>query len=127
MARILIVDDEPVNRLLVKTILEHAGHQVAEAADAAQALRETGENPPDLAIVDLHLPGTSGVELVQAIRRNPQTSAMRIALYTGSTVDAAMRDFMTAHQIEHVIPKPCEPQELIDLVNVMSESSRGPA
>ena len=116
MARILIVDDEPVNRLLVKTILEHAGHQVAEAADAAQALREAGEHVPDLAIVDLHLAGTSGVELVQMLRRDPQTSAIRIALYTGSTVDAAMRDFMAVNRIEHVIPKPCEPQELISAV-----------
>jgi CheY-like chemotaxis protein len=116
VARILIVDDEPANRLLVKTILEHAGHQVAEAADAAQALHEAREHAPDLAIVDLHLPETSGVELVQMFRRDPQTSTMRIALYTGSTVDAAMRDFMAVNRIEHVIPKPCEPQELISAV-----------
>ncbi len=116
MARILIVDDEPVNRLLVKTILEHAGHQVAEAADAAQALREAGEHVPDLAIVDLHLAGTSGVELIQSLRADPKTNAVKVALYTGSTVDAAMRDFMTVNRIEHVIPKPCEPQELISAV-----------
>jgi CheY-like chemotaxis protein len=122
VARILIVDDEPANRLLVKTILEHVGHEVAEAADAAQALREAGEHVPDLAIVDLHLPGTSGAELVQMFRRDSQTSAMRIALYTGSTVDAAMRDFMTVNRIEHVIPKPCEPQELIAAVSLIVSS-----
>ncbi len=116
MASILIVDDEPVNRLLVKTILEYAGHQVAEAEDAAQAMHEAGGNVPDLAIIDLHLPGTGGAELVQALRRDPKTSAMKIALYTGSTVDAAMRDFMTVNRIEHVIPKPCEPQDLIEAV-----------
>lgn len=119
MANILIVDDEAANRLLVKTVLEHAGHQVAEAAGAAQALNETGQRVFDLAIVDLHLAGTSGAELVQMLRRNPQMSALRIALYTGSTVDAPMRDFMTVNRIEVVIPKPCEPQELIELVNVI--------
>lgn len=117
MANILIVDDEPANRLLVKTILEYAGHYVAEAAGAAEALNEAAERVPDLAIVDLHLSGTGGVELVQMFRRNPKTSAMKIALYTGSTVGGPMRDFMTVNRIEHVIPKPCEPQELIASVN----------
>jgi len=117
VARILVVDDEPVNRLLVKTILEHAGHNVAEAANADEALIQTRKNVPDLAIVDLNLPGTSGAELVQMLRRDPQTSSLKIALYTGSTVDAPMRDFMTVNRIEHVIPKPCEPAELIETVS----------
>jgi len=116
VARILIVDDEPANRLLVKTILEHTGHHVVEAADASQAVREAGEHVPDLAIVDLHLAGINGAELVEMLRRDPKTRAMKIALYTGSTVDAAMRDFMMVNRIEHVIPKPCEPQELIAAV-----------
>lgn len=116
MPSILIVDDEPANRLLVKTILEHAGHDVAEASGAAEAARQIDERLPDLAIVDLHLTGTSGVELIQCLRADPKTSTMKIALYTGSTVDGPMRDFMTVNRIEHVIPKPCEPHELIAAV-----------
>jgi CheY-like chemotaxis protein len=116
VARILIIDDEPANRLLVKTVLEYAGHQVAEAAGADEALREVDEHLPDLAIIDLHLSGTSGVELIQALRAGPKTNALKIALYTGSTVDAPVRDFMAVNRIEHVIPKPCDPQELITAV-----------
>jgi CheY-like chemotaxis protein len=116
VARILIVDDEPVNRLLVKTVLEHAGHEVIEAADASACLREAQSHLPDLAIVDLYLPDTSGVELIQKLRRDPKTNAMRIALYTGSNFDAPVRDFMALNRITHVIPKPCEPQELIGAV-----------
>ncbi len=116
MARILIVDDEPANRLLVRTILKHAGHEIAEAVDAAEGLRAARDGTPDLAIVDLFLPGTSGAEFITMLRRDPQTSAMKIALYTGSDVDAPMRDFMSVNNITDVIPKPCEPQELIRLV-----------
>ncbi len=116
MARILIVDDEPANRLLVRTILEHAGHELVEAADASEGLRAARESVPDLAIVDLSLPGTSGVEFVTMLRRDPKTSAIKIALYTGSDVDAPMRDFMSLTGITHVIPKPCEPAELARLV-----------
>lgn len=116
MARILIVDDEPANRLLVKTILEHAGHEIVEAADASEGLSAMREGVPDLAIVDLSLPGTSGVDFVKTLRRDPKTSAMKIALYTGSDVDAPMRDFMAVAGITHVIPKPCEPPALVRLV-----------
>jgi len=116
VARILVVDDEPANRLLVRTILEHAGHEIVEAADASEGLRAAREAMPDLAIVDLFLPGTSGSEFITMLRRNPQTSAMKIALYTGSDVDAPMRDFMAVNSIQHVIPKPCEPAELARLV-----------
>jgi len=123
MARILIVDDEPVNRLLVKTILEHAGHEVAEAVGAADAVREIRERLPDLAIVDLHLNGTNGVALIQSVRADPKTNAVKIALYTGSTVDEPMRDFMALSRIEHVILKPCEPQEFITAVEAALLSS----
>lgn len=116
MARILIVDDEPANRLLVRTILEHAGHEIVEAADASEGLRAARVGTPDLAIVDMFLPGTSGAEFITMLRRNPRTSAMKIALYTGSDVDAPMRDFMAVNRIQHVIPKPCEPAELARLV-----------
>jgi CheY-like chemotaxis protein len=116
VARILIVDDEFANRLLVRTILEHAGHEIVDAADASEGLRFARESIPDLAIVDLSLPGTSGVEFITMLRRDPKTSAMKIALYTGSDVDAPMRDFMAVASITLVIPKPCEPAELARLV-----------
>ena len=116
MARILIVDDEFANRLLVRTILEHAGHEIVEAADASEGLRFARESIPDLAIVDLSLPGASGVEFITMLRRDPKTRAMTIALYTGSDVDASMRDFMAVAGITHVIPKPCEPPALLRLV-----------
>ena len=116
MAAILVVDDEPANRLLVRTVLEHAGHTVAEAADATEGLHVAREFTPDLALIDLSLPGQSGVEFIQTLRHDPLTKSMRIALYTGSSVDASMRSFMEAAGILHVVPKPCEPQELIAAV-----------
>lgn len=116
MANILIVDDEPANRLLVRTVLEHASHTVFEAADAGEGMRLARELRPDLALIDLSLPGTSGTEFIQALRRDPQTKPLRIALYTGTNVDAAMRDFMHIVNIIHVVPKPCEPAELLAAV-----------
>lgn len=67
MATILVVDDEPANRLLVRTILQHAGHHTFEAVDATEAQRVLRERTPDLAIIDLSLPGIGGTELLSLI------------------------------------------------------------
>jgi len=116
VARILIVDDERANRLLVKTVLEHGGHSVIEASDGAQALEISGTEALDLLVADLSLPGMSGTELVRALRAREKTKSLAIALYTATAINDAMRDFMELYAIRHVVPKPCEPQDLLRAV-----------
>lgn len=116
MARILIVDDELTNRLLVVTVLRHGGHDVFEAADGARGLQIVADRTLDLVLVDLSLPDMSGTQLVAAVRRSEGCSHVAIALYTASPVDRAMRDFMEAYGIDYAIPKPSTPQELLSAV-----------
>lgn len=117
MAKILIVDDEPANRLLVVTLLQYAGHEVLEAADGATALQTAKEHRPDLIMVDLFLPGMPGTQLVKKIRTDDEIKSTRVALYTGTRVDAMLADFMSVHSVVHVIPKPAEPEELLQAVD----------
>jgi CheY-like chemotaxis protein len=117
MAKILIVDDEAANRLLVVTLLQYAGHQVLEAANGEDALETVKAARPDLVIVDLFLPGMHGTQLVKALRALPEAQATRIALYSGTHVDATLADFMAVYRVEHVIPKPSEPEDLLRIVN----------
>lgn len=121
MARILVVDDEPANRLLVSTLLGYAGHRVSEAASGAEALRTAAATSPDLILLDLSLPDMNGTEVVQALRREPSTSALRVALYTATREIGLLRDFMESYGIRHVVPKPCEPQELIAAIDAALE------
>lgn len=116
MAKILIADDEAVNRVLLTTLLERAGHETLEAQNGLQALLVAKAHHPDLTIIDLHMPGMHGADLVKAFRRDPQLAGMRLALYTGSAVDRMMRDFMQLTEIQYVIPKPCRPEELMRIV-----------
>ena len=116
MAKVLILDDEPANRYLVASILGHAGYAVLEAADGDEALRLVLIERPDLVIVDLFMPRMSGTEFVRELRRDERTAATRVALYTGSTPNDAMREFMAMANIAHLIPKPSEPEALIAIV-----------
>lgn len=116
MPTILVADDERANRLLLRTLLEHAGHLVIEAVDGATALDLAREARPDLAIVDLHMPDANGVRLIEGLRADGALAHLAILLYTASDADAAMRDFMSRFRVCGVIPKPCEPHELLTIV-----------
>lgn len=116
MAKVLIVDDEPTNRMLAVTLLRHAGHEPLEAASAEPALQIAKEQHPDLAIVDLSLPGTNGTQLIKQLRAVQELRDTKVVLYTGTRVDAMLRDFMQVHGITHVIPKPAEPEDFLRIV-----------
>jgi DNA-binding NarL/FixJ family response regulator len=112
--RILIVDDEPlILRAVKRTLfdLEGVHHFVtAESGEAALTLLEAG--PCDLAIVDLRMPGMSGVELLTLIRaRWPET--VRIVLSGYADAETVKEAKSIAHQF---LPKPCGSQALRDAI-----------
>lgn len=116
MATILIADDDANSRLLVATLLEHAGHVVLEAADGHEALKAAVEGRPDLILVDLSMPGMSGVAFIRTLRGDSQQTPATVVLYTGTADSEGMRDFMHAYGVFGIIPKPCEPAFFIGAV-----------
>ncbi len=68
MARILVADDMPQIRELFREMLEAEGHEVVEACDGAQCLALLEQQPVDLAVVDLIMPGTDGIQAIRHIR-----------------------------------------------------------
>ncbi len=113
MATILIADDDAANRLLVVTLLEHAGHTAFEASDGVAALKRVGERRFDLVLVDLSMPGLSGADFIRRVRAQPLGADVAIVLYTGTPENAAMRDFMEMYGIRRAISKPSEPADFL--------------
>lgn len=66
--RILVADDHPANRLVLESLLQKAGHRVVTAEDGETALDVLTEGGCDLALVDLHMPGLSGIDLLRLLR-----------------------------------------------------------
>jgi len=81
-ARILVVEDNPLNRLLVHDILELRGHAVVEAAtvDEARALLE--RERPDLLLLDVQIPGGGGEAVIREVRRHADLADMPIVAVT---------------------------------------------
>ena len=85
MARILVVDDEPDERFLLRRAFERAGHEVTDAADGAAALAIARESLPDLVVTDMRMPVMDGAELIRRLRADPATAGIPILASTGDT------------------------------------------
>ena len=79
---ILIVDDEPAIRDMLRVALEMANYQVLEAGDAKAAHGLIVDNKPDLILLDWMMPGTSGMELARRLKRDELTAAIPIIMLT---------------------------------------------
>src|SRR5262245_424188 len=75
--RVLIVDDSPVSRELVRDILEPNGHEVFEAPDGAAALRKIEETRPHVVLLDIEMPQFDGYEVIRRLRKDPRFAALR--------------------------------------------------
>lgn len=84
MTRILVVDDEPDIRFILRHILQREGYEVDVAINGAAALECVKEGHPDLVITDLMMPVMDGNELVERLRSDPQTATIPIMSLTGN-------------------------------------------
>jgi CheY-like chemotaxis protein len=115
--KILIVDDETANRLLLSSILRYGGYDIIEAANGEAGLEMARQASPDLIIIDLWMPGMHGTIFMKMLRAETALSQTRVALYTASPLDAALQGFIELARIDAVIPKPSEPQEVLRVVS----------
>lgn len=83
MARILVVDDEPDLRAIMRRLLQRVGHEVLEARNGEIAMELVGESPPDLVVTDLMMPVMDGHELIRRLRAEPSTADLPVLAMTG--------------------------------------------
>jgi ribonuclease P protein subunit RPR2 len=83
--RILLVDDDPALRTLLRTTFEVADVDVVEADGADAARRSIRAARPDVIVLDVNMPGTTGLELCEQLKADPATTDIPIILLTGST------------------------------------------
>jgi two-component system NtrC family response regulator len=121
VGRILVVEDDDCLRRVTHAQLEKCGYSTVVAADAAEALAILDQQPVDLVLTDLNLPGLSGLELLSRIRvEYPETSVVIITAF--GTVETAVAAIKAGAY--DYITKPVHPDELRALVNRVVERHR---
>ena len=113
VARILIVDDEEADRLLIQAILEHAGHETVFAADGEEALRQLALKSIDIVVTDLQMPEVHGFELITVLRDFEKPPGV-IAVSGTGPFQLHMAEALGA---KYTLTKPLDPQLLVDAVN----------
>jgi len=116
--RILVVEDEADIRELIRYNLAQEGFVIEEAADGVQALDRVARRTPDLIVLDLMLPGLSGLEVCRKLRAAPQTANLPILVATakGTEVDRVLGLEMGA---DDYVVKPFSPRELVARVKAL--------
>jgi two-component system phosphate regulon response regulator PhoB len=122
---VLVVDDEPDITALVAYHLAKAGYQVATAASGPEAIRLAEEQAPDLVVLDLMLPGLSGYEVLEALRRRPQTQDVGVILLTARKEEADRIRGLSLGADDYLV-KPFAPQELVLRVGAVLRRLAGP-
>ena len=110
--RILVVDDEPDILALVAYHLVKAGYRVATAATGADALRMAQQDVPALIVLDLMLPGMSGLEVLEALRADEATRDVAVLLLTARREEPDRIKGLSLGADDY-LTKPFSPQELV--------------
>jgi signal transduction histidine kinase/DNA-binding response OmpR family regulator len=127
VASILIVEDRPVDRKFLATVLRCAGHTVAEAGDGAEALRLATASPPDLVVSDVLMPLVDGYELVRRMRRHPDLATTPVIFYTATYHQREARALAAECGVVDVLTKPSERTVILEKVAASLAAARVPA
>jgi len=118
MARVLIADDDADIRDLVAFKLAQSGHDVTAVEDGAAALRALRAQPPDLALLDIRMPGMSGLDVCRELRAAPETATLPVIMITARSQEGDVEVGFAAGADDYII-KPFSPRELSSRVNAI--------
>src|SRR3954470_7383593 len=110
-ARILVVDDTPQNVRLLEAILVPRGYAVIGAASGEQALDLVAQQPPDLILLDIMMPGIDGHEVCRRLRADPTTALLPVVMVTASGDQNKVKALESG--ADDFIPKPVNQAELL--------------
>jgi PAS domain S-box-containing protein len=117
VAKILVVDGQPVDRNRLTTVLVDDGHVVFEAGDGAEALLIAAAERPELIITNLVMPGMDGYQLVRELLAVPALASTKVIFYTASFVVDEARPLAAVSGVGAVLAKPAESKRLLGVVN----------
>ena len=124
MKKILVADDKPTNRELIRVILENSGYAVIEASDGRQAVDLALEHIPDLLLLDLQMPELDGFNVLSEVRKDSRLDGRPIVALTAYAMQGD-RERALAAGFTSYVTKPVNLSELRQLVAGLLAAAAG--
>jgi two-component system, OmpR family, phosphate regulon response regulator PhoB len=115
VSKVLVCDDEQVLRALVRATLDGTGHEVVEARDGDEALVQARLHAPDLILLDMMMPGRSGIDVLAELRRDTVLCRTPVVMLSART-QLSDREAAVEAGVDRYMPKPFSPLELAEVV-----------
>ena len=115
-AKVMIVDDEPSMRLLIRAALEKLPVEMVEAADGKEAMKLIETEQPDLLLCDYQMPNCDGLTLCHQLRRRTDLKPIKTVLITGAITPDDLVEAVDRKMVDAALAKPLDVKELQQLV-----------
>jgi DNA-binding response OmpR family regulator len=126
MSRILIVDDDEIVARTIERTLQRSDFQTTLALSGVEALKAARRHLPDMAILDVMMPGMDGFEVCQEMRRDPRLQDLPILFVTAKDQDSDVIEGLRAGADDYIV-KPFNPEELILRIRAILRRTTGEA
>ncbi len=113
--RVLIVDDDPSVRLVLRRLLSELGTDCMEAANGLEAISQVREARPDLIVLDVGIPGADGFEVIDLLQQEPSRTTP-LVVYTGRELDEASREALTLGVTRHLTKARAREEDVVSAV-----------
>jgi two-component system phosphate regulon response regulator PhoB len=123
MSTVLIADDDPDILDLVAFKLEQSGHEVVSVSDGVTALAEARRLTPAVVVLDVSMPGLSGLDVCRELRADPETAGIPVILLTARVQEADVEMGFQVGADDYVV-KPFSPRELASRVTAVLARTR---
>jgi CheY-like chemotaxis protein len=119
MTKVLIAEDNAVNRELLRELLEVRGYTVVEACDGEEALRVIEQTQPDILLLDIGMPVLDGFGVVRALRQNPRLATLPVLAVTAYAMQGDREGILSAG-FDGYLSKPVNARSLTDELERLS-------
>ncbi|MGB7296560.1 MAG: response regulator [Candidatus Aminicenantales bacterium] len=113
--KILVIEDEIVSQNMLRSTLTQAGYSVVVASDGDEGIKKAAQDPPDLIILDIMMPGMDGGEVAVILRNDPKTKNIPI-IFLSSLVPESKKQAAGKNTSISYLPKPYNKDELLNEV-----------
>lgn len=122
MKRVLLADDSPTTQKLIAITIANENYDLTYASDGQTAWTMVQQNPPDILLADVHMPGMDGLELCRQVKSNPKFQHIRVILLYG-VFEQVEEDKIRQVGADGKLVKPFETQVLLDLLGKMEKET----